>query len=190
MAVYPLPSTSLRFRRASLTKQPSVLELPIPVESLAKSWSRIWRLWSLMSETGSVRTVNKQPLPVLQLTKIVLEVHTVGAPLAHVSREHVQPFWKKFSNIKSLKRPNVHFVQGSVENVDTQNMAARVRTTGSGANQKIPYHSFVAATGLQRAWPIVPNKHNFEGYVNDANALIENIGLAEDVMVIGGGKRL
>lgn len=113
--------------------------------------------------------------------------HTVGAPLAHVDRKHVVPFWKEFSVFNELQNPAIKMVRGHIEKLDCEAKTARYTKFGSGETAQQEYDHVVMATGLSRKWPIVPDSHDKEGYVKDALKHIETIEASERVVVIGGG---
>jgi NADPH-dependent 2,4-dienoyl-CoA reductase/sulfur reductase-like enzyme len=55
--------------------------------------------------------------------------------------------------------------------------------------KQIGYDYLVAATGLKRAWPIVPREHEKERYLDDAREFIRGLENVEgNIVVIGGGE--
>lgn len=118
-------------------------------------------------------------------------VHTVGAPLAHVARPFIKPFWLKFSSFKDLQRDNVKIVQGRLTKVDLQ--AKRLHHTQGQdwtKDSTLEYDYLITATGLKRPFPIVPSKLTFDDYVKDAEGLVHSLEKARNpaAVIVGGGK--
>jgi hypothetical protein len=54
---------------------------------------------------------------------------------------------------------------------------------------ELDYDFLVAATGLRRVWPVVPQTHTREAYLSEVGNHIDAVRTAkEGVVVIGGGK--
>lgn len=121
-------------------------------------------------------------------------VHSVGAPLAHVTHKYTSHMWRRFSHLNELKHPNMHFRHGSVKSIDPALKVAEWRDR-SGEMQQQAYDYLVVATGLKRHWPAVPKSGSYEEYLRDGEAFIENItggkgkgcGEGRKVVVIGAG---
>jgi len=119
-------------------------------------------------------------------------VHTIGTPLAHTSRAYTPKAWKTFDTIPWLKRPNVHVKRGTVKSVNIDSRIATYTDTATG-NDCIEHYDFlVAATGLHRKWPIVPQGLTMEEYLHDALDYVNTIAHAGDhtIAVVGGGMSL
>ena len=93
----------------------------------------------------------------------------------------------KFSSLPALQVPNLKIIQGSVKAIDCQRKIAIIKTkdreTGEG------YDFLIAASGLKRVFPVVPQSLTKEEYLEEAGNQISAIrDSKEAVVVIGGGK--
>ena len=140
--------------------------------------------------------------------------HTMGAPMAHTSKDFVSEAWMPYKDVKYLTDENVKILRGRAVNID---MATKIATymevdshdASNSSEQfqplisqspqiesgekavtikRVPYDYLVVATGMQRAWPIVPKSLTKEGYVRDAEKHIGKLNGAEHIAVVGGGK--
>ncbi|EXJ83973.1 hypothetical protein A1O3_04640 [Capronia epimyces CBS 606.96] len=116
--------------------------------------------------------------------------HLIASPLAFASAAFAPKVWTKFEEIPALK--NIRFVRGSVRSVDPKSRRATVTVTGTGTGTEteteLNYDFLVAATGLRRVWPVVPQATTREGYLVVANAQIRSVRDAQEgVVVVGGG---
>ena len=140
--------------------------------------------------------------------------HTMGAPMAHTSRDFTSEAWMAYKDIKYLTNGDVRVLQGRVVNVDMASKIASYmdisvqdesdfsKQLDSTAGQPpqihsadpvlptkfVPYDYLVVATGMQRAWPIVPRSLAKKNYVHDAEKHIEKLSSAKHIAVVGGGK--
>lgn len=115
-------------------------------------------------------------------------VHLISSPLALASGEYAPKAWTNFRDIPALK--DIHFIQGSVKNVDCDKKQAVVIDSERGSSLALEYDFLVAATGLRRVWPVVPQAKSREAYLSEAAEHIEAVRKAKDgVVVIGGGKK-
>ncbi|KID72715.1 Oxidoreductase OXR1 [Metarhizium brunneum] len=114
--------------------------------------------------------------------------HVVGAPLALAKHSYAERAWVEFPRLPDLQRPNVAFVHGTVARVDWASRTAEVRRHGAEAPDVLGYDYFVAATGLRRAWPVVPQSFGREAYLAEVGEHIRRAGGASrGVVVVGGG---
>lgn len=114
--------------------------------------------------------------------------HTIGSPLALASPEYATKAWRKFDSIAALQHPNVKITQGSLTKIDPDRRIASVKLSGSGEQQEQPYDFFVAATGLRRVWPVVPQSLTKEEYLVETADHIKSVSTAtHGTVVIGGG---
>ncbi|KAK3701827.1 hypothetical protein LTR37_015249 [Vermiconidia calcicola] len=110
------------------------------------------------------------------------------SPLALVEAEYADKAWKKFSDIPSLQHRHIHCIQGSVIAVDCEKMCASIKPHKSGSAIEHKYDYLIAATGLRRVWPTVPQSLTRDEYLNEARGHIDLVRDAEHgVVVIGGG---
>lgn len=117
----------------------------------------------------------------------------MGTPLVHVQHNSViENAWIKYSDIPALKRRNVQILQGRVVEIDPLQKRAFWRGTKSPADEPdrlLQYDYLIAATGLQRDWPILPKSQTKQQYIQDAKSHIMKIKGSRDypIVVVGGG---
>jgi NADH dehydrogenase FAD-containing subunit len=120
------------------------------------------------------------------------QVHTMGSPLAHTSKLFAPSAWYKFSDMDSLKRPNIEVLQGSALHLDPQakelHWQKKYRDSSGSELDILKYDYLVASTGIQRLWPILPRSMNSIDYQTDAQDYIADLGKAgPTIVVVGGG---
>ncbi|KAI0874431.1 hypothetical protein GGS24DRAFT_459596 [Hypoxylon argillaceum] len=114
--------------------------------------------------------------------------HLIGSPLAMASREYAEKAWVKYKHVKVLQRPNVTFVQGSITNVDCENKTAIIAERKTHKTRVESYDFFIAATGLRRTWPVVPQALTREAYLAEVGAHCDRVlNSTAPVLVVGGG---
>ncbi|KAI0405668.1 hypothetical protein F4802DRAFT_166584 [Xylaria palmicola] len=114
--------------------------------------------------------------------------HLIGSPLAMASREYAEKAWVEYKHVKRLQRPNVTFVQGTLTNVDCENKTATITARGAQKTRVESYDFFVAATGLQRVWPVVPQALTRVDYLAEVGAHCDRVlNSTAPVLVVGGG---
>jgi NADH dehydrogenase FAD-containing subunit len=114
--------------------------------------------------------------------------HTIGSPLALSSPDYATKAWRKFDDIAALQHPSVRITQGSLMNVDPDQRVATIRLSGSEQTEEDRYDFFIAATGLRRVWPVVPQSLTKEKYLAETADHIECVTTASHgTVVIGGG---
>jgi NADH dehydrogenase FAD-containing subunit len=97
--------------------------------------------------------------------------------------------WVRFDEVKALEHPGIKIVHGSVASVDLDTMTATITPNGSLSSYQEPYDFLVAASGLRRVWPTVPQSLNRTDFLAEAQSHIDSVTEAkEGVVVIGGGK--
>ncbi|KAG5920308.1 hypothetical protein E4U42_006234 [Claviceps africana] len=114
--------------------------------------------------------------------------HLIGSPLALADTEYASKAWIKFQDLAGLATPQVRFVHGSVGSVDCAALTATTvdHTTGTVTTHRYDY--FVAATGLRRAWPVVPQSLTRERYLLEVEEHVRAVANARHgVVVVGGG---
>lgn len=113
--------------------------------------------------------------------------HLISSPLALASATFAPKVWTKFDEIPALK--HVHFIHGAVKSVDPKSKRATVIETATGSPKELSYDFLVAATGLRRVWPVVPQATTRQGYLAEAESQIQAVQNArEGVVVVGGGE--
>ncbi|KAI0906557.1 hypothetical protein F4823DRAFT_606715 [Ustulina deusta] len=114
--------------------------------------------------------------------------HLIGSPLAMASRDYAEKAWVEYKHVKVLQRPNVTFVQGTVANVDCENKTATISERRTQKTRVESYDFFIAATGLRRAWPVVPQALTRETYLMEVGAHCDRVlNSTAPVLVVGGG---
>ena len=119
-----------------------------------------------------------------------LAVHLIGAPLALADADYSKKAWVKFQDIPALHElpGKVKVVQGSVTSVDPASRTATVVDHATGLAATHEYDYFVAASGLRRVWPVVPQALGRKQYLLEAGEHIHTVTNARDgVVVVGGG---
>lgn len=115
--------------------------------------------------------------------------HVIGSPLALASHSYAEKAWVYYKNIPVLQRPNVRFVHGTVSKIDTESKTATIVEQPNHEEQTEAYDFFVAATGLRRVWPVVPQSAKREDYLKEAGRHIDAvINSTAPVLVVGGGQ--
>ena len=103
------------------------------------------------------------------------------------SPDYARKAWRKFDDIAALQHPNIHIKQGSLTNVDSDRRVASISLSDGKVHEQ-PYDFFIAATGLRRVWPVVPQSLTKEKYLAETADHIESVRTASHgTVVIGGG---
>ncbi|KAK5072501.1 hypothetical protein LTR64_005026 [Lithohypha guttulata] len=114
--------------------------------------------------------------------------HVIGSPLALASSDYAAKAWVKFSDVPGLQHPSFSFIHGSVEKVDINTKTAVIRRKDSSSPVDQEYDYLIAASGLRRAWPVVPQSLSRNTYLPEAQTHIDSVMNARNgVVVIGGG---
>ncbi|KAL2268225.1 hypothetical protein VTJ83DRAFT_3071 [Remersonia thermophila] len=115
--------------------------------------------------------------------------HTIGTPLALASESFADKFWIKYADIPALRAPNLRVLHGSFKSVDPERKVATYVPHGStDAPLGLLYDYFVAATGLRRAWPVVPQSLRRKQYLFEMGDHTRAMASARHgVLVVGGG---
>jgi NADH dehydrogenase FAD-containing subunit len=115
--------------------------------------------------------------------------HLIGSPLALAESDYASKSWVKFEDVKALEHPAIKVVHGSVVSVDSETMTATITPNGSLSTYQEPYDFLVAASGLRRVWPTVPQSLNRTDFLTEVQDHIDSVTAArEGVVVIGGGE--
>lgn len=119
---------------------------------------------------------------------VVQSVHLIGSPLALADSDYAKKAWVKFQDLVGLQDPQIKFVNGAVTSVDCQ---AKKATTVDNATKEATTHEydyFIAATGLRRVWPVVPQSLTRKQYLLEVEEHIHAVTNAQHgVVVVGGG---
>lgn len=112
----------------------------------------------------------------------------IGSPLALVDADYAKKAWVKFTDIPALQTPNIKVVQGTVTAVDCEDKTATVLDNATKESSTLEYDYFVAASGLRRVWPVVPQSLSRKQYLIETGEHIHAVLNAKDgVVVVGGG---
>lgn len=102
--------------------------------------------------------------------------------------EYTSKAWVKFEHVAALKHPSIKIIQGTVSLVDCGEKVAQI-TRSDSVECSIQYDFFLAASGLRRVWPTVPQSLTRKDYLHECQAHIDSVKEAkEGVAVIGGGE--
>lgn len=95
--------------------------------------------------------------------------------------------WVKYSDIPALHTPKIQLLQGTVTAVNPTTQIATIREAAS--SRDLQYDYLIVATGLRRAWPVVPQSLHKKSYLAEAGAHIAAVRGAgqRTVVVVGGG---
>ncbi|KFA61742.1 hypothetical protein S40285_04184 [Stachybotrys chlorohalonatus IBT 40285] len=114
--------------------------------------------------------------------------HVIGTPLALADPDFARKAWVKFQDIPALQRPNIKVLQGRVTAVDCAAKSAIVQHNVTKETSTHNYDYFVAATGLRRVWPVVPQSLNRKQYLLEVEEQIHAVANSPDgVVIVGGG---
>lgn len=92
----------------------------------------------------------------------------------------------KFDSIPALQVSNLQIIQGSVSAVDCERKNCTIRSNGTEIKKSYDY--LVAASGLRRVFPVVPQSLTRDAYLLESEDQISAINAStEAIVVIGGG---
>ncbi|KAH9990471.1 FAD/NAD(P)-binding domain-containing protein [Xylariaceae sp. FL0662B] len=114
--------------------------------------------------------------------------HVIGSPLALAKSGYAEKAWVEFKDVKVLQRPNVRFIHGTLDKVDCENKTATIVEHGSQTAQTENYDFFIAATGLRRVWPVVPQSLHRKDYLTEVSKHVDAVENSKaPILVVGGG---
>lgn len=114
--------------------------------------------------------------------------HLIGSPLALADSDYSKKAWVKFQDIPGLQHHNIKLIIGSVTSVDCASKTATTLDAVTKAATEHTYDFFVAASGLRRVWPVVPQSLSRKQYLVEAAEHIHAVSNAQHgVVVVGGG---
>jgi NADH dehydrogenase FAD-containing subunit len=119
---------------------------------------------------------------------LIVPDHTIGSPLALSSPHYATKAWRKYDDIAALQHPNIHIKQGTLTNIDPDRRVGQIQLRGGWEVSEQPYDFFIAATGLRRVWPVVPQSLTKAEYLAETADHIKSVTTASHgTVVIGGG---
>ncbi|KAM4066920.1 pyridine nucleotide-disulfide oxidoreductase [Hirsutella rhossiliensis] len=114
--------------------------------------------------------------------------HLIGSPLALADSDYAKKAWVKFQDLPGLQSLQVKFVHGTVSGVDCQAKKALTVDKATKETTTHAYDYFLAATGLRRAWPVVPQSLTRKQYLVEVDEHVHAVTNARHgVVVVGGG---
>ncbi|OAA79906.1 Pyridine nucleotide-disulfide oxidoreductase, NAD-binding domain protein [Akanthomyces lecanii RCEF 1005] len=114
--------------------------------------------------------------------------HLIGSPLALADSDYSKKAWVKFQDIPGLQHPNIRVIIGSVTSVDCASKTVTTLDAVTKVATEHTYDFFVAASGLRRVWPVVPQSLSRKQYLVEAAEHIHAVSNAQHgVVVVGGG---
>ncbi|EQK98411.1 Pyridine nucleotide-disulfide oxidoreductase, NAD-binding domain protein [Ophiocordyceps sinensis CO18] len=114
--------------------------------------------------------------------------HLIGSPLALADSEYAKKAWVRFQHLPGLQSPQVKFVHGTVSDVDCEAKKAFTVDWATKETTAHDYDYFIAATGLRRAWPVVPQSLTRKQYLVEVDKHVHAVTNAQHgVVVVGGG---
>lgn len=114
--------------------------------------------------------------------------HIIGSPLALASETYAEKAWVKFSDIPGLQHPAIRFIQGTVASINMKDKSAFLQPHNQQQGTEVGYDYLVAASGLRRVWPVVPQSLTKQDYLLETSNHIRKVQSSRDgVVVIGGG---
>ncbi|KAK0713933.1 pyridine nucleotide-disulfide oxidoreductase-like protein [Lasiosphaeria miniovina] len=114
--------------------------------------------------------------------------HLIGSPLAVADQAYAQKAWVLYKDIPALREPNVRVLHGSVQGLDPKRKVAAFAARGSGTQTTdLPYDYLVAAAGLRRVWPVVPQSLRKKQYLFETSDYTRAATTARHGAVIVGG---
>lgn len=116
-----------------------------------------------------------------------LSDHLIGSPKALACEKFAPKAWTRFADIPALKAPNMEFVRGSVTSVDPERKVAQILELQSQQTRHEQYDYLIAASGLRRVFPTVPQSLCRDDFLNEAKLHRKNVQDAQEGLVIVGG---
>ncbi|KAF3762169.1 putative pyridine nucleotide-disulfide oxidoreductase [Cryphonectria parasitica EP155] len=119
--------------------------------------------------------------------------HLIGSPLALADEAYASKAWVKYTDITALQSsPKISVLRGTVQSVHPATKTATVLDAETQQARALSYDYLAVATGLRRAWPVVPQSLLRKQYLVEARSHIDAVGGSggagdEGVVVVGGG---
>lgn len=138
-----------------------------------------------MNVTDTVRQIGVGSLHSQSADNVETD-HLISSPLVLASSAFAQKAWRRFDDIPALR--TIKTIQGSIQTIENKLRKATILDAQSGLPTEITYDFFVGASGLRRAWPVVPQSRTKADYLREALRHISSVESAKKgVVVIGGG---
>lgn len=109
--------------------------------------------------------------------------------MALADSQYASKIWKRYDNIAGLQHKSIKILHGSITRISCETRTATIKDHNAKSEHDHQYDYFIAATGLRRQWPSVPQSLQLSQYLQETGTHIENVTAApHGVVVIGGGK--
>lgn len=122
---------------------------------------------------------------------LFLPDHLIGSPLAFADESYAEKCWVKYEDVPALQQfPNIRILRGSVQSIDQERKTAKVLGAESGPEPtELQYDYLIAAAGLRRVFPVVPQSLQRKQYLFEAGDHIRAATAnRHGVAVVGGGE--
>ncbi|KAK3949841.1 hypothetical protein QBC32DRAFT_242838 [Pseudoneurospora amorphoporcata] len=117
--------------------------------------------------------------------------HLIGSPLAFADESYAEKCWVKYEDVPALQQSpnNIRILRGSVQSIDQERKVAKVLGSESGPEPtELKYDYLIAAAGLRRAFPVVPQSLLRKQFLFEAGDHIQAATAnRHGVAVVGGG---
>ncbi|KAK0669186.1 hypothetical protein QBC41DRAFT_392188 [Cercophora samala] len=119
--------------------------------------------------------------------------HLIGSPLALADEDYAAKSWVKYQDVPAVSESqNIRVLHGSVKSVDQTSKTATYLPHGLVSSPEntttLSYDFLVAAAGLRRVWPVVPQSLRRKQFLFEAGDHIRAATTARHgVVVVGGG---
>lgn len=108
--------------------------------------------------------------------------------MALADAEYARKIWTRYQDIPALQNDDITILHGSVAALDPSSKTAVVIDANTKRQHSYSYDYFIAASGLRRVWPVVPQSLTREGYLSEVENHINTLATAiHGVVVVGGG---
>ncbi|KAJ6151472.1 hypothetical protein N7470_007069 [Penicillium chermesinum] len=114
--------------------------------------------------------------------------HLIGSPKSLACEKFAAESWTRFQDIPALKSPYINFIQGTVSTINPAEKVAHILDTATKANRIEQYDYLIAASGLRRVFPTVPQSLRRVEFLQEAQRQSKAVTNArEGIAVVGGG---
>ncbi|KAK4229197.1 apoptosis-inducing factor 2 [Podospora fimiseda] len=115
--------------------------------------------------------------------------HLIGTPLALADHSYAAKTWINYTDLPAVRdSSNINILQGTVKHVDQVLKTAKYVTSTTKETKTVEYDYLIAAAGLKRVWPVVPQALTKKGWLLEAGKHTdEGTKGRYGVLVVGGG---
>lgn len=112
--------------------------------------------------------------------------------MAFADENYASKCWVKYEDVPALQQSpnNIRILRGSVQSIDQERKVAKVLGAESGPEAtELKYDYLIAAAGLRRVFPVVPQSLLRKQYIFEASEHIQAATAnRHGVAVVGGGE--